>query len=311
MQQHSENNGNNSMPIGFIGVGTMGYPMIERLFDKGFDPIIYDLKKSCAETLIAKGVRWADSLSEVSSQAKIVLLSLPGPLQVEKVVSGTGGLLHTLPEGSVIVDLSTSSFATSRKLTAQCLQRRIGFLDSPVTGGSKDCREGTHIMMVGGDQEQLELVRPVLKALSRKIVHLGESGAGNIAKLINNQLYLCGQILFYEGIVLANKAGLDISALLAILDSGGAGGIHTKLVDRIFERQYEGNIFTLALAEKDVRLALEASRTLEAPMPVTAAAHQLFEEAKAAGFSNKNFWSTIEIVEKHAKTRIANTREEE
>lgn len=302
---------NDSPPIGFIGAGAMGFPMIERLFNNGFDPVIHDVDKRNAAPLINKGVRWADSLSEVSSQAKIVLLSLPGPPQVEEVVSGDNGLLHTLSPGSVIVDLSTSSVAVSRALEEQCRERGIGFLDSPVTGGAKGCREGTLLLMVGGAGEHLEQARPVLEALSKKIFHLGGTGSGNVAKLINNQMYLCGQVIFYEGLVLANKAGLNLAALLEILDSGGAGGIHTKLIDRILTRQYEDNIFKLSLAEKDVRLSLEAGETLAVPMPVTAAAHQLFAAAKAAGFSDKNFWSAIEVVEQQAGTHINNFRSEE
>jgi 3-hydroxyisobutyrate dehydrogenase-like beta-hydroxyacid dehydrogenase len=166
-------------------------------------------------------------------------------------------------------------------------------------------REGTLVLMIGGESAALELVRPVLEKISRSIFLLGASGAGTTAKLVHNQLYLCGQVLFFEGLVLAAKAGLDLSTLIEILNQSGAGGIHSKLAGRVLERRFDDQTFALALAEKDVALALEAGRSLEVPMPTTAAAHQLFVEAAAAGLRDKNFWAAIELVEKHANTSVS------
>jgi 3-hydroxyisobutyrate dehydrogenase-like beta-hydroxyacid dehydrogenase len=290
--------------IAFIGTGTMGRPMAERFFNAGLDPIIHDAFKDNAKPLIERGFRWADSIADLSDAAKIVFLSLPGPTQVEAVVSDPGGLIHNLSPGSIIVDLSTNSVSMVRALAKICRERDIGFLDAPVSGGSEGSKDGTLVLMVGGEETLLEQVRPLLDILSRKIVYLGGSGSGTVAKLINNQLYLCGEVIFYEGLVLAAKADLDIEALLSILNMSGAGGIHSKVADRILDRRFDDNTFALALAEKDVALSLEAGRSLDVPMPATSAAHQLFVEAKAAGLGNKNFWSAIELVEKHASTSI-------
>lgn len=290
--------------IAYIGTGTMGKPMATRLFNAGFDPVIYDAYKVCADSLIEMGARWADTLQDVCEQAKIVLLSLPGPVEVNAVVAGPGGLLEGLAPGSIIVDMSTNSVSMVRELAAKAADKQIAFIDSPVTGGLKGSTEGTLVLMVGGASEHLEQVRPILDELSREIVHLGDVGTGTAAKLIHNQLYLCGEVIFYEGLALAAKTGIDQQALLKILNMSGAGGIHSKVADRIIERRFDDNTFALALAEKDVALSLEAGRALDVPMPTTTAAHQLFIEGKAAGLSKKNFWSVIELVEQHANTKI-------
>lgn len=296
--------------LAYIGTGTMGKPMAARLFNAGFDPIIFDVNKASAQDLIEQGARWADTLKDVSEAANIVLLSLPGPPQVESVVNGPDGLLQHLAPGSIIVDMSTNSVSTVRKLAALCEERGIAFIDSPVTGGVKGSTDGTLVLMLGGESIALEKVRLYLEELSREIVHLGGVGTGTATKLIHNQLYLCGEVLFYEGLALAAKTGIDQQALLDILNMSGAGGIHSKVAQRVIDRRFDDNTFALALAEKDVALALEAGRALDVPMPATTAAHQLFVEGKAAGLSNKNFWSVIELVEQHANTRIGKDLEE-
>lgn len=290
--------------VGFVGTGTMGAPMVERLLDRELTLWIHDVDPASAESLRARGAHWARSLEDLATRCNVVLLSLPGPAQVRSVVSGPAGLLSKLDAGSVIVDLSTNSVETARDLADACQPRDVCFLDSPVSGGMKGAREGTLVLMIGGSAAALEQVRPVLEQISRSIFHLGPAGSGSVAKLVNNQLYLCGQVLFFEGLVLAAKAGLDLSALIEILNQTGSGGVHSRLADRIFERRFDDRTFTLALAEKDLALALEAGRSLEVPMPATAASHQLFVEAAAAGLRDKNFWAAVERVEQHANTRV-------
>lgn len=299
-----------NLKVGFIGTGTMGAPMAQRLVSAGLKPLIHDIDKKSAQHLIDEGGIWVDSLDGIAKEVEIILLSLPGPPQVEAVISGLNGLIHSMKAGSIIIDLSTNSVSMVKKLANACKEKNIHFLDSPVSGGSKGSAEGSLILMVGGDQNILSQVQPILDILSRQTIYLGEAGSGTVAKLINNQLYLCGEVIFYEGLALATKAGLDISALLEILNMSGAGGIHSKIADRVIERRFDDNTFALNLAEKDVALSLEAGQSLQVPMPTTEAAHTLFAEAKAAGLGSRNFWSAIEIVEKRSNIRLHNPKEE-
>lgn len=284
--------------------------MAARVLAAGYSLTVHDAHRAAASSLLADGARWAESLADVAA-AEVVLLSLPGPREVEAVVAGPDGLLAHAAPGTTLVDLSTSSVATVRALAADSAERGVHFLDCPVSGGAPGARDGTLVLMVGGDAAALEVVRPVLDTLSRSIVHLGDSGAGTVAKLVNNQLYLCSAALFYEGLVLGSKAGLDPSALVEILKSTRAGGIHAELAERVLERQWggpdggNGTTFSLDLAEKDVALALEAGRSLAVGMPVSAAAHQLFVDARAAGLGARNFWNAFEIVEDRARVRVA------
>jgi 3-hydroxyisobutyrate dehydrogenase-like beta-hydroxyacid dehydrogenase len=288
----------------------MGAAMAARLLECEEALLIHDIDRVSADPLLSQDARWAPALANLAQESEIVLLSLPGPREVAEVVSGRQGLLETLAPGSVIVDLSTNAIATVRELAQTCLEKGIAFLDSPVSGGSAGARAGTLVLMVGGDEAALADVRPVLDKLSRSLFHLGAPGAGTVAKLVNNQLYLCGEVLFFEGLVLAAKAGLDPEVLCEILDQTGAGGVHARLAPRILERRYDDRTFTLGLAEKDVALVLEASESLEAPMPATAAAHQLFAAALAEGMRDKNFWAAVEIAERRAKVRLSSGNRE-
>jgi len=286
----------------------MGAAMVSRLLDQGVDLVIHDVRPDSAAPHLERGARWAATLDQLARECDIVLLSLPGPPEVAQVVGGPNGLLENLTPGAVVVDLSTNSVATARELAETATGRDIHFLDSPVSGGSKGALDGTLVLMVGGAEQALERARPLLEQISREIFHLGEAGAGTVAKLVNNQLYLCGEVLFFEGLVLAAKAGLRPEALCEILELTGVGGAHARLVPRVLERRHDDRTFTLGLAEKDVSLALEASRSLDAPMPTTAAAHQLFVDALSEGLREKNFWAAIEVAERRAKVDI--TRDE-
>ena len=291
--------------LGFVGLGKMGGAMAAHLQETGCELAIHDLSPEAGAALVEAGARWHDSPAGVASEASVVLLSLPGPPEVETVLRGERGLLAALRPGAAIVDLSTNSVDGVRKLAGECRAAGIDFLDAPVSGGVQGARKGTLVVMVGGRSEALEEVRPVLERLSRSILHFGESGAGSAAKLVHNQFYLCGEVLFYEALVLATKAGIAAPDLVDLLRSTGAGGVHAQLADRVLERRFDDDTFALALAEKDVALALEAARDLSVPMPATAAAHELFVEARSRGLERENFWAAIEVLEERAGVRLS------
>jgi 3-hydroxyisobutyrate dehydrogenase len=281
--------------------------MAARLVAAGHPVSVHDARREACSELLRGGASWADSLGSLAAAVDVALLSLPGPPQVEAVVGGSEGLLAGMAAGSCIVDLSTNALATVRELAASCAERGIDYLDCPVSGGMQGAAAGTLVLMVGGEAGALERVRPILQALSREIIHFGPSGAGTVAKLINNQLYLAGEVLFYEGLVLGAKAGLDIPALLEMLEATGVGGVHTRLAPRLLDRNFDDRTFALALAEKDVGLALAAGRSLGVPMPTTAAAHRLFAEASVEGPADRNFWIAFELLERRARIRVGDT----
>jgi len=239
----------------------------------------------------------------VAERCRIVLTSLPGPAEVEAVAVGEGGILAGALAGDVHVDLSTSSWAMVRRLAALEAKAGVRLLDAPVSGGAAGAAQGTLTVMASGPREAFERAEPVLRSLGKHVFHLGETGAGTLTKLANNAIFLCAGLVAQEVFVLAAKAGLEPARLLEVLKTGSAG-MYLGLAELFLRRDFELPIFALALAEKDVALALDSARELETPMPVVAAAHQTYVQAKAQGHGGKVFFATLRALEAAAGAEV-------
>jgi 3-hydroxyisobutyrate dehydrogenase-like beta-hydroxyacid dehydrogenase len=292
--------------VGFIGLGNIGFPMAKRVLDAGHEVIVHDVRAEAAQPLIDAGATWSGTPAELATETSFVLLSLPGPPDVESVVGGDDGLFDARGGARVVVDLSTNSLELVRRLAARGLEYGIAYLDAPVSGAPTRAAEGTLSVMVGGDAQAFEQVEPVLCSFGSHIVHLGETGMGTMAKLVNNQIYLCSSAILLEGFVLAAKAGLDMTSLLTVLRTSAAGP-YLGMADRMLSRKFSETFFSLGLAEKDLSLLLEAARTLSTPMPVTDAAHQIYVQAMVAGYGAENFFATMKTTEQAAHTQIPYT----
>jgi 3-hydroxyisobutyrate dehydrogenase len=288
------------MRVAFIGLGNMGGPMALRIQRGGHELAVHDQRRDVAVVLEQAGARWARSVAEVVDGAEVVCMSLPGPRQVEAVVNGVTGVLSHMEPGAVLVDHTTNGLDTVYQVARRCADVGLGFLDAPVSGGSAGANAGTLVAMVGGSSDHLRIARPVLEAFADQVLHLGAVGTGTVAKLVNNQLYLCGEVLFQEGMVLASKAGIDPSVLLAMLDRTGVAATHVRTGPRMLAREFEGPGFALALAEKDIAMALAAGRELDVPLSTTGAAHQRFVEALAAGMGAQRSFATLTMIERAA-----------
>jgi 3-hydroxyisobutyrate dehydrogenase-like beta-hydroxyacid dehydrogenase len=286
--------------VGFVGVGNMGGRMVERLLAAGHEVVVHDARRPAAGALEAAGARWADGPAAVADAARVVFLSLPGPAEVDAVVHA---LLPAARPGDVLVDLSTNALGTVRRLHAEAAAVGVEYLDAPVSGGPPAAEAGTLSVMVGGSAAAYDAVRPLLACLGTKLFHLGEPGAGTLVKLVNNAVFLCGSLLFQEGLVLAAKAGMDPETLVSVLQ-GASAAPYTGMAKGLLARRFEPALFTLSLAEKDVALALESARTLGVPMPVSAAAHQSYVEAVAAGLGDQNFFATLQAIEQRAGVKV-------
>ncbi len=284
------------MDIGFIGTGNIGNPMARHMIEAGHALVVHDVREEATANLIELGATWADSPRAVAERCRVVFTSLPGPPEVESVVRDENGLLAAARPGDIHVDLSSNAVAAVRRLEAEERARGVVYIDCPVTGGVRGAEAGALTLLASGDADAVEKVRPVLEAISETIFYLGEAGTGCIVKLINNLIVLCSGQLMQEGIVLAAKAGVDPERLYEILQAGTARP-HIGLMPYVIGRRFENPSFTLALATKDVSLALESARDLAVPMPVTAAAQQTYLRALAAGLGEKSFIATLEALE--------------
>ena len=191
--------------VGVVGLGNMGLGMAATLARAGFQVIGTDIDPGRRAAVEAAGVGFRDSLAEVLGKADALVFSLPFARDVEAVVTAPGGLLQRTDRKVVVIDTSTSDPGTSRRLAAKLAAAGHGLLDAPVSGGPSGAAEGTLTMMIGGAEADLVAVKPVIDALSAKAVHVGPSGAGNIAKLVNNMLVAAHLVTTGEAMRLSNQ----------------------------------------------------------------------------------------------------------
>jgi 3-hydroxyisobutyrate dehydrogenase-like beta-hydroxyacid dehydrogenase len=292
------------MRVGFVGLGNMGHFMAANLQKAGHELTVNDLRPETAAELVENGATWADSLRSTASGAEAVFLSLPGPPDVEAVVSGEGGILDAMAAGSTIVDLSTNSPSMVRKLAEVAGAKGVGFLDAPVSGGTRGARDATLAVMVGGDAALFARFEPVLKAIGPNVFNTGPVGTGNVAKLINNQLAFINMMAMNEALVMGAKAGIDLVMLRDIVRASSgdsfpwAGGAQAVLKDRLPAR------FTTTLACKDIGLAQELAEETGVDSVLGRQTQQLLLGYRDNGFAQEDVLATIKAVEEQAGQQV-------
>ena len=292
------------MKVGFIGIGAMGRHMSRHVLEAGYELVVNDIRKEAAQEVLSKGARWADTPQTVARCCEVVLTSLPTPKDVEDVVYGEQGLKAGWKKGDILVDMSTNSPAVVRKIAKDAQAKGVEFLDAPVSGGTTGAESRRLSIIVGGKVEVLEKVRKILEAIGDVIVHVGDVGCGNIAKLINNMIALgCSQIT-YEGMVLGAKAGIAVQTLREVIkNSSGDNWCIQYRLPEIFAGNFEPG-FRINLALKDIGLALGMAKEYAVPTPIGAAVEQQLLEAKAAGWGDKGIQSVILLLERLAGVEV-------
>ena len=290
--------------VGFVGTGTIGAPMAKRLLDAGHALVVCDRVETATAALVAAGAARAASPREVAAACRVVFTSLPGPREVEEVATGKGGLLEGTRAGDVHVDLSTSAFDAVRALAAREAAAGVQLVDAPVSGGVMAATQGTLTVMASGERSTFEHVEPLLGAFGKNVFYLGESGNGTLTKLVNNAIFLCGGLLVQETFTLAAKAGLDSNHLLEVVQKS-SGAAYAGLAKLLLGRGFDNAFFSLALAEKDVALALASAQGLGVPMPVIEAAHATYARALELGLGKKLFAATLLAVEDAAGVEVS------
>ncbi len=274
------------MNVGFIGIGQMGRHMARNLLKAGHSLTINDLFKDAAKELLDAGAKWADTPREVAAVSQIVVTSLPAPPDVEAVVYGPSGLEAGWKKGDIYIDMSTNSPTTVRKIAESARAKGVAVLDAPVSGATVGAEAGTLAIMVGGDKATLEQAMPVLEAMGKKIVHLGEVGCGNIAKLVNNMIAIACGVVSAEGFVLGVKAGIDPQALYDVVTSGtGNNWSLGQFPNSVFKGNWAPT-YRLSLASKDMGLVTQLGREMGVPLLVGSVVDQKLIDAKTAGLAD-------------------------
>ncbi|MBI3968004.1 MAG: NAD(P)-dependent oxidoreductase [Chloroflexi bacterium] len=291
--------------VGFIGTGNIGNPMAMNVLKAGFPLTVHDARRAATENLLSAGASWANSAAAVAEASDVVLASLPGPAESEAVALGPNGVLDGLKRGGIFVDLTTSSPAMAKKISAAFAERDLGMLDAPVTGGVPGARAGQLTIIVGGDASSLERVRPVLNAIGNRIYHMGEPGTGCIGKIANNLLALSSAFLVGEAYTLGIKAGVEPRRLHELI-TNGAGYVwmldHT-MPNFLFKGNFDGG-FSINLTIKDLQLAADLGRELDVPLPFASLAEQAYVSARAAGLGNKHFEAALTLLERLSGVEI-------
>jgi 3-hydroxyisobutyrate dehydrogenase len=299
------------MKIAFIGLGTMGSRNVKNLQKRGHDLVVHDVRREAGEDALQAGARWAETPADAARQGDVIMTSLPGPKEVELVALGPSGIIHGARPGSIYIDVSTSSPNLIRHIARVFGERGIKVVDAPVSGGAIGAEQATLQVMVGCPPELFDQVKPVLLGIGDKVSYIGEVGAGEVAKLVHNQIALVVQQAVAEGITLGVKAGVAPEKLLEAIRGGaygrGGGGVGQNMENVIFKGAWDTPRFALALARKDLGLATDLASEFNVPMPLAAAAEQNLIECLNRGWGGKDMAAAWMLQEDRAQVQVRAT----
>lgn len=279
--------------IGFIGLGNIGRPMARRLLGAGYALTVHNRGRAVVETFARLGAAPARSPREVVAACDVVLTALPFPISVEEVYFGSDGICAHARAGQVVVDHSTVAPETSRRVAAALRQQGAALLDAPVSGGPEAAADGALAIMVGGDREAFERVRPILELLGRRVRHCGPSGAGSTMKLLNQVLITVHSVVTAEVLRLAERAEVDPELVLELLPAGlAASAIFDRNGRRIVAGDFEPGA-RIDLMVKDAALIRELCDGLDLCLPVFFQARASFEQALNLGYGHEDLAGVI------------------
>jgi 3-hydroxyisobutyrate dehydrogenase-like beta-hydroxyacid dehydrogenase len=293
--QQDEASAKTGAPIGFIGLGHMGGNMAARLLAAGYEVHGEAQRRDGAQQLIADGLQWRDTPREVAESVEIVFTSLPDDDVLEQVASGADGILAGLGAGKVLVDVSTVSPSYSRSLAKRVGAAGSAMLDAPVSGSVPQVQAGTLTIMVGGDVEAYGRVEPILRELGTP-THIGENGQGLALKLAINISLAVQMLAFAEGLLLADRAGIDRELAAGVMTASPIGSPMLRAREQLVLDLPETAWFDIGLMQKDVALALDTGRQLSVPLPSAAAADQMLTVARAAGYERRDLAALFEVL---------------
>ena len=288
----------NVLTVGFVGLGAMGGPMVERLIAAGHRLLVHDVNQAALAQAVALGATAMPSPSAVADAAPVVFVSLPTPDVVRQVALGAGGLV----EGSamrIYADLSTTGARVAQDVAAGLSANGVAVLDAPVSGGVAGAKAGTLSVMASGDKAAFEQVRSLLETIGRNTIHVGEGvGQGQTLKLVNNLIAATVWAATAEAMVMGAKAGIDPAVMHSVVakSSGRSFSTEVFMPKAVLERTFDFG-FRLELMRKDVRLALAEAEALGTTMLTCTTAKQLYDHALAHGGEGQDVTALIRLLE--------------
>jgi 3-hydroxyisobutyrate dehydrogenase len=291
-------------PVAFIGMGIMGGPMAGHLLDAGCRLVVHTRTRSRADELLSRGAEWADTPAAAAERAEIIFICVTDTPDVQDVVLGERGIVRSARGGQIVVDHSTISPSATREMADELGREQVRFLDAPVSGGDVGARNATLSIMVGGDEEAFNQVKPLLEKMGKTITYCGGSGTGQLTKLANQVLVSVTNLAVCEALAFALKNGLDPEKTIAAVAGGAAGSWQlANLGPRMIKGDFDPG-FMIDLQQKDLRLVMQAGQESSAPLPATALVHQLFSSAQAAGRGSDGTQALFTVLRKLANLDI-------
>ncbi len=285
------------LKVGYIGLGLMGKSIARNILKAGFPLVVHNRSRGAVAELVAEGAKEAFSAAEVAGQVDVVFTNLPDSPDVESVVLGDNGILEMARSGLIYVDNSTVKPATARLLAAKLAEKGTLALDAPVSGGDIGARNATLTIMVGGEAEALEKVRPIFQVIGKTITHVGAAGAGQVAKAANQIMVAAQMVAMGELMIFAKKAGVDPQKVVEAIKAGAA---QCWTLDVKPPRLFEGNRqpgFKAYMQAKDLNIVMETAREYGIPLPATAEHTQLFNAMLQMGMAELDNSAVIGVIE--------------
>ena len=282
--------------IAFLGLGTMGEPMAGRLLTAGYPLRVWNRTGSKAGLLVRSGAYRAPYPADAVAKAQIVITMLADPEAATAVVQGSRGVVETLPEGALLVDMSTVDPATSKRLAAVAAERGARFVDAPVYGSKKPAEEGQLVVLAGGDEADIEALLPIFKVLARRVFHAGAVGAGSALKLAINLVGAHVMTGLATGLNFAEREGISGGLFLEAL---GEGAFTSPLAAIKGPKMLQGDFspaFSVDLIAKDLRLVLATARESGTAVPSVEALWQLFLEGASRGHGREDLSAVYEVL---------------
>ena len=290
--------------LGFIGLGIMGKPMAKNLINDGYSLVVLDIAKGAIEELVGMGAGGAATPAEVAAKTSRIITMLPDGPEVEEVVLGAGGIIENATDKTALIDMSSISPTVSKKISAALAKKGAIALDAPVSGGEPGAVNGQLAIMVGGPEDLFNEMKPVFDVLGKSAVLVGDSGAGQTTKLVNQILVGIHIEAMGEAFMLASKAGVDPMKVYEAIKGGLAGSnVLNAKVPLMLDRNFKPG-FKINLHQKDLKNALEAAADLDLSCPVTGIVKEMIDALISRGKGGDDHGGIVQELEFRNNTEI-------
>lgn len=290
--------------IGFIGLGIMGKPMVRNLLKAGYHVTVHNRSQAPVVILAVEGATPASSPREVAEKSEVIITIVTDTPDVQQVLLDKNGVVEGLQTDTVVIDMSTISPTATREMADTIQQKGAHMLDAPVSGGEGGAIAGTLSIMVGGNEAIFNRCLPIFEAMGKNIVHLGETGSGQLTKLCNQIAVAVTNLAMSEALIFGAKAGINLKKMQQAISGGAAGSWQlSNLAPRILERDFAPG-FMVELQQKDLRLVLQEADHLKLALPATSLVHHLFHALETRGAGGEGTQALVKVLEQLAGVTV-------